>query len=377
MKKISERQRHRDIQRTLDERRTFRKTKKFSAGGTQNNSRKNINGWIDDFSQSHINVIKHKKNYITLVLPEKMNFSRDYENTSANIIAIRKTAGIRSPSDAYKLRSVNFDNLKEISTSAALVLTAELSRWDDHVRNNLRPNTANWDPSILQNFKDIGFFDLFSKAKNSTESNSQKRNYALNIVKYIKGSCGDSSKTRKLREELLGIINGTMDKWVILNSGLHEAITNVSHHAYPRNRGFNIRDKNWYLTGSYNKDKRQLKIVFYDQGIGIPKSLPATKVGEIILKSLAGFSFFDQRADEKLLKAAVEAKRTSTHDIDRGHGLQDLLDFIKERGQGYLSILSQKGMYKFSMSNNIETVRTESFELPINGTLIIWCVTLT
>ncbi|MGC6744878.1 hypothetical protein ACP0HM_10080 [Escherichia coli] len=49
-----------------------------------------------------------------------------------------------------------------------------------------------------------------------------------------------------------------------------------------------------------------------------------------------------------MLKAAVEIKRSSTGEEDRGKGLQDLLEFIKQRGEGYLSIMSGKGLYKYS-----------------------------
>lgn len=374
MKKITEKQRNRDVQRLIDlrNRPSFKKNirKKRNYNDIEN-SWKDNNTWIDE--NKNLNFEVNKRRELTLYLPSKMNFSSEYEVTTSNLIAIRKIAGIKKPGKAYKLKNVNFDNLSEISTSAALVLTAELSRWDDHIRNMLRPNTTKWDKSILQHFREIGFFDLFTKNENNEENQS---NSPLNIVKYIKGSCGDASKTRKLKDELVSITKGSIDKWIILNSGLHEAITNVSHHAYPDSLGCKIIDRNWYLTGSYNKVKKQLKIVFYDQGIGIPRSLPASKFGEKVLKSFSLIPYLDRFKDEVLLKAAVEADRTRTLESDRGKGLPDLLDFIKERGEGYLSIMSQKALYKYSMINGQEMVKSESFKFPIQGTLIIWCVSL-
>lgn len=161
-----------------------------------------------------------------------------------------------------------------------------------------------------------------------------------------------------------------------MHSGLTEAITNVSHHAYPDSEGYSTEDKNWYLTGSYNNETKELKIVFYDQGIGIPKSLPASEVWEKVLSVLSRLPVVERKRDEVLLKAAVELERTSTKESDRGKGLQDLLEFIRQRKNGYLSILSLKGLFKYSMSDGKEEIKTEHFDKPVSGTLIIWSAEL-
>lgn len=66
------------------------------------------------------------------------------------------------------------------------------------------------------------------------------------------------------------------------------------------------------------------------------------------LNYLSKLPLAERKRDEQLLKAAVEIKRSSTGEEDRGKGLQDLLEFIKQRGEGYLSIMSGKGLYKYS-----------------------------
>lgn len=161
-----------------------------------------------------------------------------------------------------------------------------------------------------------------------------------------------------------------------MHSGLTEAVTNVTHHAYPDEGKFSRRDKNWYLSGSFDEKQKVLKIVFYDQGIGIPKSLPASKVWEKALVILSKIPIIDRKKDEVLLKAAVEMDRTSTGTNDRGKGLQDLLEFVKQRDNGYLSIISHKGLYKYSMKRGREKVKSVSFERSLLGTLIIWNVVL-
>ncbi|PCJ35541.1 MAG: hypothetical protein COA75_10325 [Cellvibrionales bacterium] len=269
---------------------------------------------------------------------------------------------------------VDFDGLRNISTSAALVLTAELSKWDDAIRQKLRPFVDGWDESILLRFYELGFFELFQNSPVQEASILKNENPDVNLVKYIKGECGDNAKTRQLKAGLREIVGEDISKWIFLNTGLTEAITNVSQHAYPKSRTTDA--KNWYLSGGFNHKTKELKIVFYDQGIGIPKSLPASEVWEKLLDRLSGLSLVERKKDEVLLKAAVELDRTSTQSSDRGKGLQDMLEFVKQRQNGYLSILSRRGLYRFSMKDGKAHVKSEHFNNPVLGTLIIWKVTL-
>ncbi|MEZ0174181.1 MAG: hypothetical protein AB9Q20_07690 [Candidatus Reddybacter sp.] len=313
-----------------------------------------------------------------ITLPKVMNFSDHYEGTAVQINAIRKLAPQnRVFSNNLRLGQVNFDQLEAISTSAALVLTAELSKWNDHKRHRLLPKVGNWDPDIFSRFYQLGFFELFRKTAEVEEMSLGVGGVGeVRLVQYIKGKTGAASKTRQLKEAITDIIGDKISKWPILNSGLSEAITNVSQHAYPKSQGFSQNHKHWYLSGGYNPKTKELKFVFYDQGIGIPNSLPSSEIWEKIVAFLSFVPAMERKHDELLLKAAVEIERTSTEETDRGKGLQDLMEFINERGQGYLSILSQHGLYKYSVDNDNAVVKSERFLYPVEGTLIIWKVTL-
>jgi hypothetical protein len=379
MKKTTRKQRERDVRLNI----SLRKGRGISWHDVNRNSSqsdwKDTNRWIDSKVREGLNISIDKRHRITLHLPEVMNFYEMYEPTALHIAAIRKLTDKKYlPNKAYRLASVNFDNLKKISTSAALVLTAELSKWDDAIRQRLRPNIDGWDCNILKQFSDLGFFELFNNNPLDEISKEKERceKSEFSLVKYIKGQCGDKAKTRILKEEIRNIVGENVGKWTFLDSGLSEAITNVTHHAYPNKGGISQKDKNWYLTGSYKEDTTELKIVFYDQGIGIPRSLPTSAIWEKVLSWFSRYSVVDKKKHETLLRAAVELDRTSTLETDRGKGLQDLLEFIKHRNNGYLSILSLKGLYKYSIDNGKETVKSESFDHEIHGTLIIWNVAL-
>tara|TARA_R110001599_G_C12155006_1_gene651804 strand:+ start:41 stop:463 length:423 start_codon:yes stop_codon:yes gene_type:complete len=136
------------------------------------------------------------------------------------------------------------------------------------------------------------------------------------------------------------------------------------------------KDRNWYLTGAFNDKTRELKIVFCDQGIGVPASLPTSKIWEKVLDSIAKVPSVNRRKHATLLKAAMEVSRTSTDKTDRGKGLPDMKEFIRQRGAGYLALMSGHGLYKLTVNKNGETHKTDTLNHPVEGTLIIWRVQL-
>jgi len=377
MKKISKKRRLRDVLIAyLHRSGKSRIHKKIKRSKKISHQISILNKWIWKKIEEGLNV-EIKRNKVYLTLPSVMNFSEDYELTVSYLTVIRRLTNERFKSKlSYKLASIDFYNLVKISTSAALVLTSEISKWDDNSRSKLHFDLNKWNQEIAGQLHDLGYFELF---KNNPFKNLEKNNnfhYETKIVRYIKGKCGDSNKARILKQEIIKIVGEEIDKWTFLHSGLTEAVINVSHHAYPETAGYSDQDKNWYLSGSFDEKKKLLKIVFYDQGIGIPKSLPASKVWEKALVILSRFPIIDRKKDEILLKAAVELDRTSTGKSDRGKGLQDLLEFIKQRDNGYLSIISSKGLYKYTMDKGVNHIKTVSFNNKLLGTLIIWSVHL-
>ena len=370
MKFLTFEKRRIDVRRSIIHRQQRKRTQSIKINSIKK-TWKHKNRWIDSLIENELIAIrKPKKYHIELILPVKLNFSDCFEETALYIKVIRfLTINGSLHKKGYKLRRVNFCRLREASTSASLVLTAEISKWEDSLPSKLIPEVDNWDTNILRQFNEVGYFNLFEKAPEIpiTEEDSP-----LTLVRYIKGTCGDVAKTRELKTAINSVVGDHIKKWMFLRTGLDEAITNVSHHAYPDEKFSSEKDKIWYLTGSYNRKSNKLKIVFYDQGIGIPQALPVSEIWERVLKYFADKPFISKKLDATLLKAAVELDRTGTGEEDRGKGLQDMLEFVKQREEGYLSILSGKGLYKYT----VEDGEPKSFNQEILGTLIIWCVTL-
>lgn len=116
--------------------------------------------------------------------------------------------------------------------------------------------------------------------------------------------------------------------------------------------------------------------MFYDQGAGIPMTLPRSHFFELIRE------FLDLWTDSMKIGAAMAVGRSSTGSIERGKGLQNLMEFARAHDEGRLSIYSLRGMYRLLVRRSgddrrlvEETVRRDHTN-SINGTLIEWEVTL-
>lgn len=379
MKKLSSKQRKRYKSKLLFWR-VVRRRKRVMLGKRKRRSFGSAwraqNDWLIE-NDEKLNYSVNHKNGVTLVLPPKMNLSVDYEQTALYLVAIRKLVKVRPiPASVCRLVSVDFGELEQITTSAALALTAELSRWDDSIRTNLKPLVGNWNQNIYDDFTALGFFDLFKvkPARQSTASSHLLHGHK--IVRYIKGSGTEVRLARQLRKSLVDVIGEEIKKWNFLRHGLDEAILNAHEHAYPDESNFFERHKSWYMTGSYNPIKKHLKVVFYDQGIGIPEALPAWSLYERSLQLIATFGIATGINDANLIKASMKVKRTRTGESDRGKGLPDMLDFINQQNKGYLAVMSSQGLYKHSNDNGVVSETSASFVNPINGTMIIWSVEL-
>lgn len=376
MKKHTKKQRSRDTRRTYLQRKLGYR---FYARDSRNSRNKQehleqaINKRINKLIEEGLEASSNTDGRVTLTLPPVMNLSSHYDESMRYVNAIRALTKNPRSRRYYRLASVKFDSLREISSSAALLLTSELSRWDDSIRNNLAPQTQNWDPVIFEKFNSLGFFNLFRKAKVAPPKDHTES--TVHFVKYVKGNHEDKDY-RGLRRQLIDIIGEKVKKWPLLHGGLDEAITNVCHHAYPSTLKMREKDRNWYLTGAFNDKTRELKIVFCDQGIGVPASLPTSKIWEKVLDSIAKVPSVNRRKHATLLKAAMEVSRTSTDKTDRGKGLPDMKEFIRQRGAGYLALMSGHGLYKLTVNKNGETHKTDTLNHPVEGTLIIWRVQL-
>lgn len=161
-----------------------------------------------------------------------------------------------------------------------------------------------------------------------------------------------------------------------LYDGVVEAMTNCRQHAYEHLRkddylslGEHCQD--WWMF-SQERDG-QLTVAVCDLGIGIPTSLSETDnwPREIIAKALRAARLLPN-PDARLIRTAAELHKSRTGAAYRGKGFKEILGVVRKTGTGYLSIMSDRGVFK--CHDNRETVK--DYDTCISGTLVQWTIPL-
>jgi len=269
-----------------------------------------------------------------------------------------------------KIDSIDFDNIRELEPSAALLLAAEISHLKTRRKIEfLRPKPYGWDPEIKILLAQMGFFELFDCEPPKDNVSSK-----MNFLKFLSGkNATETNRTGELRERIEKRFNRnlTSRQRQALYEGLSEAITNTQNHAYGPAYPKNI-DK-WWLSAAYNPDENILTIMILDLGKTIPKTLPKKTWYEKISHTIALYG------DGEAIKAAMKFSRTRTGKKHRGKGMSELLHFPKsiERFQSFLTIYSGKGKYvEITKGNKTVSQKSETLNKKLKGTLIEWRVSL-
>lgn len=271
--------------------------------------------------------------------------------------------------DDPRLQKLNFDKIKNISSSSALMLAAELDVWNIKSQQELRSNHKTWDNNIKSLLAEMGLFELLNLSP--LENNAPDKN--TTFLKFIAGTKSNGEKAKQLRKNIEQVIGKKLEQKLNLFDGLSEAFTNTTQHAYDEKNRQDF-DK-WWITAAYKEKDKKLVVSMYDRG----KSIPST------MRTGKKWVFLNERKHtkhHKLIKTAMEASfdntqttRTQTQQKNRGKGLKQLLDFIKNNGQ--LTIISNKGYCRFKvLDERLTTTHQKELEYPLQGTLIEWQINL-
>jgi len=314
--------------------------------------------------QRHPSVTTHKNKSISIDLPRRLDFEDNYEITADRLGSIRKAVDRN-----LKIKTIDFSELREISTSAALVLASTVDQWREKVNGKIKANLPSWNESIITQLHEMGYFTLLNIPEppgNLPESDI----CFLRFKREIAASATAGDTAIELREGIEKMVGESIQRQFLFE-GISEAITNVSQHAYPDS--MDEQQKYWWVSASFNRKTRKLEVTFYDRGAGIPITLPSHKLFGLIRYK------FDNWKDSGKIRAAMKLGRTSSGLKERGKGLQNLLEFAKAHSAGKLSIKSLKGIYQevfYIDEQGKQTVTKNKIdhEYSIGGTLIEWSV---
>ncbi len=313
----------------------------------------------------------YAKRLIAISAPPIFSLSRNYVEVMAFIYNARRyiyehyMAKTRSSRSKRQLR-LDLSTITQIGPAAALVLAAELDRWRLLTGAKLMPyRLQDWDPTVRAALLDLGLFDLLSVEAPEHDPDTLP---TTRLIKFMSGTGAAGDDCLKLRDALQDVA-GPIQARTYLYDGISEAMTNSMHHAYPIGQEDltvpHAPGKRWWASGSFNAETGVMKAMVYDQGVGIPSTLPSSRFWEKIVALTASSG----RHDAYMIKAALEVDRTSTEEPGRGQGLSNVKAYIDNSDEGLLRIWSGKGHVSYSKGGKIATVAQTT---PFSGTLLEW-----
>lgn len=318
---------------------------------------------LNEHTRNSVRTTRDRK--FIIVLPATLDFEKNYE------VVVSHFQTLRAANKQSRLRNLGFQNIRHISPSAALVLASEVDRWNQRTGGRLKALVDTWHEDVKRLLCQMGYFELLQITVPPAVAAASA---STTFLPFKRGDLNDRNAgllAKKLRIEIEGVLGFAIKKHFLFE-GLSEAITNVGQHAYPdANSG---AAKQWWVSASYDKKDRRLCVMFYDQGAGIPVTLPSSEFFEN-LKEL-----FNTWVDSQKIEAAMQIGRSASENTERGKGLQNLTEFAKSHAEGQLSIYSLRGMYRLvskrNGGNSVVTTERRDFKNSIGGTLIEWAVRL-
>lgn len=325
-----------------------------------------------------------------LVPPEVFCLEKNFEEVAEFIQRMKDTSHgkvrrrrrrKRIPfSHRANMTHIDFVGIKEITTSAALLLASEFDRVRRLTNQQfITVDFEKWAPEVRRKLDEIGFLELLEINQSASGPEAETSSTpTVSILKFSTGLRVDRQRKRSvsnLIDQLAEIASGIeKNERLFLGDGLKEAMANVAHHAYPRDHKYTYLPDydRWWMTGAVDTGKGLVKVVFCDQGITIPVSVPRTSIREQVLEYVT--IFFGTRMmhladDAQIIEAATRGGRSSTGEEHRGLGLPQLCDIVDEAQDGFLRILSRKGEFIYNKGG--KTTRKNHLS-SIGGTLIEW-----
>jgi hypothetical protein len=315
--------------------------------------------------------------YLTIIPPSNFCIRDNFDQTLAFILDMRRffaAGGAKSANGKHRLRAfADFAAIQSIEPDAGLILAAEVDRWRLASGRQPRPYDREWQPAVKRYFVQAGLFELLGISPQLDEDDdiSSFAGNSVETLKFIRGFSVVGQQGSELRDRLEAMCGKSIGPRLTVYEAISEAIANTRH-AYPHGTAIwpSRLSGRWWASGSWDRDTNTASVHLYDQGVGIPETLPRSDHWSDILRFLGmGGILNPERRDDKLIEAALAVGRTSTGQAGRGKGLAEMARWIDKQESGFLRIASGRGSVTYRPGGKI-TGEIRSASLP--GTLIGW-----
>lgn len=303
--------------------------------------------------------------------PAVLDFTSNYERTLAFVLDVRylfsERQGHVCPDNLRRRVHADFSGIQALDAAAGLVLAAEIDRWSKDTGRRARSHDNSWKANVRDFFRDAGLFEMLNIDPQSVKAEPDEQPERRSL-KMLSGKLADGASARKMRLDLEKLCGRDVGPRTTVYDALTEAIANVMH-AYPNWAGTYpaYRIRRWWTSGSWTPSTRTMSVQLYDQGVGIPRTLPRREYWGRLLPIVRRFD--PEQSDAGLIEAALEYGRTSTQIEGRGKGLSEMAEWINTQGFGFLRITSGSGSVTYNADGSIDR---RNLPAAFCGTLVEW-----
>ena len=304
-----------------------------------------------------------------VTLPDNFCLADNYKQVVSAINNLRTLAG--------KKKYINFKAIRQMDIAAALMLAAELEvNKIEAGTPKITTHDSDWNPEVRTLLGQMGFLELlFADSKISVHTKPLRNQIFLKFRSGYKLIGDDTMQMVESLQKRLAPCKLEPELLLHLYTGIFEAITNTRHHAY-KHKKQDEELKRWWISASIDTQTNEIKVVCYDRGKTIPKTIKNSKRIPAPLQFL-GEDMSSHLSDGDVIITAIKKRISSTKSNNRGVGLSELVRLIDKSQQGALRIYSGTGMAEFNHSFNIrkEPCISRKLSRKMHGTLVEWSIT--
>jgi len=300
------------------------------------------------------------KDYIEI--PSQLSFKNNWDSTVKTLSDIQKAIKYRFTKIKRHIH-IDHSKMEIISPASVLVLASTIERSQKQARiqfkgvNEFLPK----NDVVRYLLNEIDYWKYFDVPKLKT-SITQDR---FSFFKILDSYEVDNTKIGKMIEFFEKKVGFNGNAKSLLFTALCEASANTVEHGY-NSFQFNKDTDRWWLTANIDKKDCTISFVFYDQGMGIFKSLENHRSIPVRKLFLKAQRLIKDKPNAKILQHMLR-ENYSRHKIkNRGYGMQTFKKFIDGAEDGLLFIASENASYEYPKDILREYTKK------LNGTLIVW-----
>lgn len=309
---------------------------------------------------------------IKIDAPEIFSFAQNFDSVATFLHILRTEASAAGNRPLL----VEMKHIRTLAPAAALSLVAELERWQRMKRVLLRPSTVpDWDPTVLAHLTSMGFFSLLGTPGQRQRPAAPPGKRLEYWLPFTSGSTTEGALAKRLRGRLERHIGSfSPELKAALYRPLIEAMKNSAEHAYPdgeySDAVLRMLGRRWWMFGVAEAGERKIKVIFLDQGITIPASLPKSWMWQTIAAIIQNLGDDDS---QRIVTAAAYGRSRHAGQKHRGKGLHNIVELASQHPENRLRIISRHGYC--TVQGNGAMQRQNRAE-GLNGTLIEWDLNL-